>query len=169
MAFAIKARLDGAEEAIRSLDGLSRTLRNQILRKAINAASKVVLDAARKLVPVETGMLKKSLAVRIQTYRSTGTVVGVIGPRTGYKKTRQGKVLTSFGRKIKSTGRNPSKYAHLIEFGHNIARPKGKLVGYARARAFLRPAFDQNKAAIEKLLTERVAEEIEKAARKGKI
>lgn len=166
MAFAIKARLEGVEQSLKNLQEMTRTVRNKILRKAVNASSKVVLDAARQLVPSSTGLLKKSLAVRVQTYRASGVVVGIVGPRTGYQKTRQGKKITSFGKKMKAAGQNPSKYAHLIEFGHNLARPKGNLIGYVRARPFLRPAFDQNKSSVIALMEQRITEEIEKEAKK---
>lgn len=165
MAFAIKARLEGVETALAALGEVARTVRNKVLRKAVNAASRLVLDAARALVPKDTGMLRKSLGVRIQTYRGSGKVVAVIGPRTGYTRTRSGTQQTALGRKIKETGRNPSKYAHLVEYGHALVRG-GKVAGSVPAKPFLRPAFETNKGQLAETMSRLIAQEIEKIAKR---
>jgi len=177
MAFAVKARLTGVEQALRNLGAMTRTVRNTILRKAVNASSRLVLDAARALVPQGTGMLKRSLAVRIQTYRGSGAVVAVIGPRTGYQKTRQGKKQTAFGRKIKDSGQDPSKYAHLVEFGRASVQVKkarvlsdgatfyGRVVQSVPPRPFLRPAYEREKARVIATMYQLIAEELNKAAK----
>lgn len=174
MPFAIKAKLEGLEQALRNLEALTRTVRNKILRKAANASARIVLKAARQLVPKNTGLLKKSLGVRVQTYRASGTVVAIVGPRTGFKKTRQGKKITAFGKKMKEAGQNPSKYAHLVEYGHAVIYPLrkrvlsdgttiyGKVVRAMPPRPFLRPAFEQTKAAAVAAMNQIIAEEIEK-------
>lgn len=177
MPFAIKAKIEGIEQALKNLSELTRTVRNKILRKAINGSSRLILNAAKALVPKGNGMLKKSLGIRVQTYRASGTVVGIIGPRTGYKKTRQGKQQTAFGKKIKETGQNPAKYAHLVEFGRAEVRPSKKKVlsdgstiygTVARSvppRPFLRPAFEQTRGAVVDLMAKLIDEELKKAAK----
>lgn len=176
MAVGFKAKLEGVEKAIHSLDGLGRTLRNKILRKAVNASARIMLKAARSLAPRGTGLLKKSLGVRIKTYQKSGAVVAIIGPRTGFKKTRQGKTLTAFGKKMKASGQNPTKYVHLIEFGRAEVRVKkkkvlsdgstiyGTVVKSVPPRPFLRKAFEQTKNAVVETMKQRIAEELEKAA-----
>ena len=115
MAFRIKGKVDGLKDVMAKLATLQKqTTRSKILRKAVNAAARPMLQEARARVPVDSGWLKKSLGLRIQTYRSSGTVVAVIGPRTGFQKGKkgQGRKQTAFGRKLASkTTQRPTYYA----------------------------------------------------------
>jgi HK97 gp10 family phage protein len=176
MAF-VKARLEGVEKALKALGDVSRTVRNKVLRKAVNASSRVVLAAAKSLVPRGTGMLRRSLAVRVQTYRASGKVVGIIGPRTGTSGSGAKRKQTSFGAKMAQTGQNPAKYAHLVEFGRatvSVSKAKvlsdgstifGRSVKAVPPRPFLRPAFESNKSAVVAQMGEIIAAEIERLAK----
>ncbi len=78
-----------------------------------------------------TGTLKKSLGIKMTTTRR-GTVLGVIGPRRGFK-TQVG--TTGKGKPIYE---DPANIAHLVEFGHGGPHP-------APPHPFMRPAW-QNSA-----------------------
>lgn len=162
----IRGELVGLKEALKALDGLSRTVRNKALRPAMTEASKLVQGAARALVPVgETGMLKKSLDRKVKTYRGSGVVVGIVGPRTGLAGARKGgKRLTAFGRKIAALGVNPGKYAHLVEGGHRMVghRPGLVAAGAVRPRPFLRPAFERSREQAVAVIARRIAAELAK-------
>ncbi len=122
---AIKGKLDGLAELTAKLSGARRTIRNKVLRKAVNAATQEGLNGVKgsyKLSAgkakrghkkyVRSGQLKRSLGRKTKTYDS-GVVVGVIGPRKGY-------AIVWNGQKI-----DPVKYAHLVNAdtrAHSLAK-----------------------------------------------
>ena len=63
-------------ELDRMLEQLPKKLRNKGARKATREAAKIVLEDARRLVPVDTGQLESSLKVRARkrSRRNKGTV-----------------------------------------------------------------------------------------------
>jgi HK97 gp10 family phage protein len=173
MPYSISVKLEGLEGVLKRLGRLKKqTTRSKILRKAINAAARPVLKAARGLVPVQSGLLKKSLGMKVKTYRKSGTVIAIIGPRTGFKRE-----VTVGGQKQL---RNPTKYAHLVELGRQAVRVKkkkvlagsgrffGKSVQAARPQSFLRAAWQAQKSAAENTIRRLVQEGIAAEFKKGK-
>jgi HK97 gp10 family phage protein len=160
----IKMRIES--KAIAALAGRLAEIDRKIARKAlkagINEVSKAVLWDAKSLVPKRTGLLRKSLGRKIKSYRNGAVIVGIIGPRKGFRLVINGVPV------------NPVKYAHLVEFGRREVRPKkkkvlagsgipvagkaskqmgpyrqvifGKRVRSVAPRPFLRPAWEHNKA-----------------------
>jgi len=97
-----------------------------------------------------TGALKNSLTTKVVEYPSTGKVVGLVGPDRGYYPA--GKRITKVAASFKGADR-PSKYAHLIEFGHHVvapvkgtnrrkktAKPAKSGTKWVEAKPFIRPA-----------------------------
>lgn len=181
-AFAIRGKITGLAKVLERLARFkSQSVRNRILRPALQAATKPLLDRARANVPVDQGWLRRSLGRRTQTYRQSGVVMVLVGPRTGWqrnKKTGQRK-LTAYGAKLRGkTKQRPTQYAHLVEFGtrpHSVARgarlkkKKGRTSKPhpgARPRPFLQPAFDALKesmaARLKTELADRIAKELSK-------
>lgn len=80
MAF-VKATVDTGGGAAR-LAEFGRTIRNRVLRKAVNAGTKPVYDAAKASAPVSSGTLKKAQGRTVKTYKDSGVVVGIVGTRT---------------------------------------------------------------------------------------
>lgn len=140
----------------RRLERIPESMRKKALKKALRSASRPIINDARGRVPVESGMLRRSLGVKVaQGRRRRSTAYAVIGPRTKFraKKLEQQVAGTRFA------GRRPSLYAHLVEFGtsaHRIPgvpiRLGGKTVRVlkqvastvhpgAQPKPFLRPAF----------------------------
>jgi HK97 gp10 family phage protein len=93
------------------LRGFPADMKKKGLRAAVTTAGRVVIKAARKNMPVETGLLKKSIGQRTKVYKREEVGVSVIGPRSDFK-TKIRDTLT--GKKKK---RRPSKYLHLLEYG----------------------------------------------------
>lgn len=176
MALQIKAKVDGLKELVQQLKELPQKLQKQTLRKATTEGSQLVLRTAKAKVPVgETGLLKKSLGHKVGISRRTGVVYAVIGPRTGIVRTRTGKKkVTKLGIRFAQAGVKPYMYAHLVEFGHRIAkggslsdqyyqtrvkgrfargalrkRATGVVAGHVPAKPFMRPALDENIQAIK--------------------
>ena len=117
----------GAVTGLADLKAELQALEKRIVKggvdKALRAASKPVIAAIRQEVPVETGSLKKSVGLKLRTYKGNSTRVSIIGARVKAYATDRGK-------------RNPAYYAHLVEFGvkpHKVRkRNKGRKDGRMR-------------------------------------
>lgn len=145
MGFNVKARVDGIADLMAQLDGLKKSVRNKILRKAVSNAGKTLLWAARARVAgfKRTGLLYKSLGRKVKVYPS-GAVVAIVGARKGFKqiigvRKRDSRPGTKYP---KAAGdpiyADPTKYLHLVELGTK------------RSRAYepLKQALETNKVAI---------------------
>lgn len=146
MPYAIKGQIDGLKPLFDRLDGLAAKVRRKILRDAISEGSKIITKAAKAGAPVQTRLLRNSLGRKIKTYRNSGIVVAIIGPRVGFRK----EVLRGKRRVLS----NPTKYAHLVELGTKRMS----------ARPFLRPAFARNSAAIMRAMAGIIEKGAEQAA-----
>ena len=118
MARAASVKVSGLKEIDRALKGLGRDGAMRALKSATGKAATIISRAARDNARKvrDTGLLAKSMGKRTKTYKRTGTVAVVVGPRIEV----QG--VDSRGRK-----RWPHKYAHLVEYGtkpHTIQSDK---------------------------------------------
>ena len=136
----------GSKELLQALRELPKRVQSGIENKVIRAASKTVIAKARGLVPVQFGLLKKSLGVKIKRYRgyadAPAKIVAIIGARRGYGKVVGSETLkTSEGRDVQYGGHkaDPANYAHLVEYGHGGPHP-------AAPHPFLVPALEQSNA-----------------------
>jgi HK97 gp10 family phage protein len=153
--FTIKAQIDGVKDMLAALDGLKKAVRNRILKRAVNKGIKIILKAAKGRAPRESGLLKKSLGSKVKVYRSSGVVVGIVGPRKGFK----GEVVRKKGRWFPvSVYSDPVRYAHLVELG----------TSHAPAKPFLGPAVTGSRAAIRNAMAEEIRKGLEAQAAKGK-
>lgn len=124
MAFAIKVQIEGMEALQNKLRALAPASQRRVLRPALQKEGTRILQRARQNVPVQTKMLRRSLGQKTRTYPNGGVIV-VVGPRRGFRQVIAGKP------------RNPTKYAHLVEFGtrpHSIATRVGGRKVYGRKR-----------------------------------
>ncbi len=151
MAIVASFSFRGDKEIAAALLALPGTMRKQVIPGALRAAGRVVIPKARGLVPVETGLLKKSLGAVLRGGRRGRPQYLVIGPRTDIVG------VGPDGRK-----RWPAKYAHLVELGHFQVQPvKGKTRRHGTAQAaasgkdfvpgrpFLGPAVNGSRDAIK--------------------
>ena len=120
----IQGKIEGIEQLVRNLNSLGSTKARAVSRRALTSASSEPLKVAKKNAPKQTGLLKKSLGKKVKTYRGTGTTYVAIGPRQGFKDP--------------ATGRDPVKYAHLVELG----------TVRAQAKPYLRPALLQTQLSV---------------------
>lgn len=115
--------------------------------KGIGAPAAMLIGIMRRKCPVgKTGNLKNSIGAVVGAVPSKNIAYAVVGPRRGSK----GK---------------PTRYAHLVEFGHVAVRPtkgarrkKGTAhdITYVPAKPFVRPAVEEYAAACGKTLAEGV-------------
>ena len=159
MPFAIKIKLEGLKDALDSLQSVGRTVRNKILRKALNDATQPILASAKARAAIgPTRQLRRSLGRRVKTYRLSGAVVAVIGPRRGYRV-----LVERAGRQVPH---DPAKIAHLVEYGHVVVRG-GKVVGHTPPHPFMAPAMEENRTQAVSLISSRIANELDRLAAKG--
>lgn len=142
MTFALK--LDGLAGLQAQLLDLGDTkLGVKALASAARQAFKPVLEAARALVPVDTGELRDALRLTVLKPKG-GDAVVVVGLRIG-SGTKGSKKLP------------PARRWHWVELGtvHMAAHP------------FLRPALDQNAQGVLDALKDEIAKSIAKIQRKA--
>ncbi len=152
-------------------------LPDKVFRRGVVIASrramKPVIEEAKAKAPRESGALSTSVGVRVKSYKKTGTVVTVVGPRQGYAKT--------FNNKL----RNPFYYAHLVEKGHKVVKPgslkirfsshrgfirakgTGKTLGWVAGIPFLRPSLEHNQDGILGSLKSELGSFVEREAKRA--
>lgn len=176
--FRVACKIDGLKDMIDKVNALDKKMRNKILRKAVNAAGKIVLKAARagfrKGWNVDTGWLKKSMGSRVKVYRRSGVVVAIVGARRKMRKDRKTKsrVLSTFGRRLSASGLKnvPTSYAHLVEFGtKGRVNKHGANRGTVVPRAFLRPALIRSKGAVRERMRAIITAELAGASAGGEV
>jgi hypothetical protein len=155
-----------------------------ILERGVKAACEPILSAAKMFAQrsEQTGALRDSLTIKTVKYSNRGkaTAVGLVGPDREYRVNgkKAGKLATLFAA-TKGQARRPANYAHLVEYGHRIAKGgtltrkngrgskgTGTEGGFVPAKPFLRPAVittrTQQHAAFEKA----VGDALDRALRK---
>ena len=140
----------GAKDLERTFRTLGDRVQRKITRQAVNAGATPVVKAARAKAAKESGLLRKSLGKKIRTYKQSGTVAAIIGPRTDVEGEYKGEI------------RKPKFYAHLVEGGHIDANGN-----HVPAQPFLRPAFDETQGQALEVIKEKLAEGVVKEAKKA--
>lgn len=154
----------GAAQLSAVLQAIPRELRTKILAQGVDAAAKPVVVAAKRYArrSERTGTLRDSIDHVVRKYEHSARAVAVIGPVKG------GVVASFNGRPERIT---PTKYAHLVEFGHYAVKPtKGTTrrkrtaaeVAWVPAKPFMRPAIAVSAAAAEAALVQGIGRGIEK-------
>ena len=143
-------RIVGGKALMKRLDSMrTQGSRNRIVRPAVSAAATKINKKAKSLAVEETGLLKKSIGIRRFTKR--GAIFAVVGPRHGFKQDVQ---RTAPSGEIVTVTSDPTKYAHLVEFGTKHSSPN----------PFLRPAYDSTPS--ERIMRDRMWTELKKEAKK---
>jgi hypothetical protein len=114
---------DGLDGLLGLIKYLPEKIQKKILRPAVSRGSRRLARTVKSMVPVRTGLLKKSLGIRVVWYRKTNTTLGVIGVRHGFRtavgvrKRDSGKNARYQYKKGDQIFVNPTKYWHLVELG----------------------------------------------------
>lgn len=146
-------QLFGDKKLQKLLLTLPKRLQRKALRRGVTKGARLVARTAKQKTPRETGTLKKSIGIRTYTSRGKESVGAVAGPRRGFKSPIRKKHGWASKKNGKAQYRDPTRYAHLVEFGtkHSAARP------------FLRPAFDALWHQVVTMVGSEVKVEIKKA------
>jgi len=139
-------QLIGDKELRKILEKLPEKVDVRLLNAAGRRAAKPLVRSARRKAPSKTGNLRKSIGTRARRAEN-GVSTIVIGPRTGKRQKFDG------------------WYAHFVEFGtrgivryNTKHRKKGqRYKPDNKAKPFMRPAYDQEKANMMKEYEKEVA------------
>jgi hypothetical protein len=117
-----------------------------------------------------TGALQKSITSVVRIYSKQGKVVGIMGPDKN-ARFLGGRKISRGGKKLAPD--RPSKYAHLVEFGHysaaatgaKLASTKGRTIrkgtltakSWVMAQPFMRPGVASSEAAVAGKLADGIA------------
>lgn len=162
MPFKIGMRVEGTEKIAAAFATLKASLQKKHLRKAMNAAGKDVLWAARSETPKRTGILYKSLGRKVKVYKA-GVVVAIVGARMGFRQAvgaykRDSRPGTKYPHKAGEPRMvNPVKYLHLVELGAKRTQ----------ARRMLANALSRGRPAVQGYLEDAMQAAIAEAAAKG--
>lgn len=125
----------GLVDLQRALQDLPVKIERNVMRGAVNAGGQVFRKEARANVPVKSGDLRNSIRVSVRVSAKAGVIDGTV-----------------------KAGDRKAFYAHMVEFGtqrHVIKARKGGMLNIngrlvsqvdhpgARAKPFMRPAFDK--------------------------
>lgn len=96
---------------LKKFQRLRQRLVKNLYKRAVRAGAKLCVADLRNRVPVATGALKKSIASKVDTPTGETTAFAVIGPRSSFTKTINGKV------------KKPSRYFHFVDNSDSILGP----------------------------------------------
>ena len=105
-----------------ALIGMAEDMRSVVLVKGVKEAVKPILVAAKRFSKrsERTGALRASLTTKVIGYKNSGKAVGLVGPDRNYYS--KGKAVKGLGALFAAKRIRPANYAHLVEYGHVIAK-----------------------------------------------
>ena len=138
----MKIRIEGTEEIKRNLRKLMQLTNRDVVEDALMAGAELVVEEAKRLVPVDTGNLRDSIGISTETkgmnfarvQLKKGDQVLLVGPL-------QGKGLPHDG-----------FYGHMVEFGTLYMQPQ----------PFMGPAFDAMAPKATYVALEHIADEFQR-------
>lgn len=149
---ALKTFITGADELSKTFDVLGLGMRTDLAGDAVEAVGSVLLNSMRFLVPVRHGALRQSLNKKLVKYPQTAGAVVIVGA------TRKLRFTTPDGTVM------PSKYMHLVEFGH--VDKGGKF--HPPQHPFIRPAVDAVAPMAGDIMAKEMSAGIERLVKKAK-
>lgn len=123
-----------------TLKGISEDVRADVLGDMVKEGAKPIVRSIKAKVRVRFGNLKKGITSVVRKKRRSGTAVAVIGPESG-GRFKGGEKLNKKKDDLSGSDQ-PSRYAHLVEFGH-AGRGGGPNV---KAFPFMRPGTTDGQA-----------------------
>jgi HK97 gp10 family phage protein len=132
--------LTGSKAVYANLDNFTVVLRDKLLKRAMGRVTRPIEQAAKAACPVDLGTLRDSISTKTTSKKGKGTNLhAIIGPK------RRVRVPIGIVRRGPNKGKIkmaiPTRYAHLVEFGHTIVR-NGSIIGHAAPIPFMRKAWD---------------------------
>lgn len=149
--FRYRGTVSGVAAVLAKLKQADEKVAKKALRAGVSKAGQLLKRAAKGKVVRKSGHLARSMYSKVKTFRNTGRVIAVVGPRTGMKQT-----VVRDGRSVLS---NPTRYAHLVELGtkpHAIGRGSnsrkgiqtGRIHPGSKPQPFLEPSLAEQRPAM---------------------
>jgi len=140
----LSVKLEGAAELSDKLEKMAGSVHAQHVESTLLKAAKIVAEAARNKAPRgPTGNLKRSLVAKLLKRRGTH-------PATA----------------IAAVDRKKAPHAYLVEYGTSERYKKtGQYTGIMAAHPFFRPAWDEKKPEVERMLKGKLKDNIEGATK----
>lgn len=147
----------GLSDLQAQLENLSANLAAKTLARAALKAFKPVLESAKALVPVDTGLLRDSIRVKVVKPENPNATAVAVGLRIARGKgARASEVKGLRGSARKAAWRKSASWRwHFVELGTSSQA----------ARPFLRPALNGNAHQVISLLRTELAAEISRAVK----
>lgn len=137
--------IEGLDELKKAFNLLPQRVAAKAASKSVREGAKVIQKAAKAKVPVDTGNLKRSIAIKVlNKKRDAMEVVAIIGPGAGH-----------FSKK-KQTRTGDGFYGFFVECGTKKMK----------AQPFMRPAYDESKIEAQQAIMDIIGEAIETEAQK---
>jgi hypothetical protein len=113
--------VQGMGDLSAALLALPEDMRNTTLKQGVWRAVQPIKVAAKRFAKrsEDTGALRESITEKVVNYPQSGKCVGLVGPDNDfYWRGSKAKPLAA----LYGNARRPAKYAHLVEYGHLIAK-----------------------------------------------
>lgn len=161
--------ISGFKELDRALEELPKSTSRNVLKRTLIKAGEPIAEEARRLVPVDQGVLRDSIEVSARVKNKVGNAEFSAAMRAGLGKKAAASALRSARRAAKgqgsfaeayvgpTRGKGVIQYAHLVEFGSVNNQPP---------RPFMRPAWDAKQSQALSIIRAELGNEILAAARR---
>lgn len=138
----VTSEVTGDRETLRAIEKFARDVNASgargVMRKAVRAAMTPIRQDLRRVVPKDTGLLRRSITSKLISKAQIGKFTGVVGARD---------------RRDEKTRRNPARYLHLVDRGAKPHKIRGP-VAFIRADGvrIVRPSVDHPGARAQRVL-----------------
>ena len=137
-------KIEGLRELQAAMRDLPRKLQRQTVQRALREAAKPIHADARSRVPVQTGAVRRQIAIqRSRKFTGRDGVFGVVVR------------VRAMNKRMRAKGHTDPFYWKFLEFG----------TSKMPAQPFMRPAFEGNKQRAIEIIKLALARGIERAAR----
>lgn len=160
----ITAKVVGLGNAKRQLRSLPKAIRNRAMRRGFSRIGGLLAKDVKSQVPGKggkdsrrTGATKRSIGFRIKLYRTSGSIMLAVGPRSGFAVIRFGSASV----RLKSDLETASKQIRIgltgaRGAGGHLHRP-GQVFHFTDTpRGYLINAFNRNKSRLPAIMQEEV-------------
>jgi HK97 gp10 family phage protein len=138
----ITMKLVGMDDVSRNVDMLGAAVRDKVIKKAMRKCATPIKNEAQALAPEDSGTLKESIGINITSKGAKGNWIRCyIGPRSGIQMPLR--IVGRGGQQGLVRVAIPTRYAHLVEFGHRIVI-NGEYIGDVAPVPFMRGAWDRH-------------------------
>jgi HK97 gp10 family phage protein len=148
MADGMSLQVEGLKELEKKLLAMGPKLARNGLRAAVGAGARVIRDEAKARVPVDSGVMRRSIYIKqIREMSGNSQQTFFVGVRSGKKYRRKNQ---------------DAYYWRWVEFGYNAKNGR-----FIPAQPFMRQAFEGRKVAASDAIKQKLVERVEAFAKEN--